>query len=54
MVGKAKALQFSPLRNAALLDAAIRELAELDRVQLLQDGRRKIIKVNPALLEVAQ
>lgn len=39
------------LRQKAALDAALRELAELDRIQIIHDARRKDILVNPALLE---
>lgn len=44
--------QFGPggLREKAAIDAAIRELEELGRARLAQDGRRRIIEVNPALL----
>ena len=50
MVGKNHVRQHGPLRDGARLDAAIRELAELDRVKVAQEGRRKTIKVNPALV----
>lgn len=39
------------LRQKAVLENALRELIEAGRVLLLQDGRRKEIHVNPALLE---
>lgn len=39
------------LRQKAVLEDALRELIEAGRVLLLQDGRRKEIHVNPALLE---
>ncbi len=39
-----------PLRHGARLDAAINELAELDRLRLTKDGRRQTIAVNPGLL----
>jgi putative DNA primase/helicase len=38
------------LRDGARLDSAIRELAELDRLQLVKDGKRLTIQVNPALV----
>jgi hypothetical protein len=38
--------------DRARLDAAIRELTELARMRLRKDGRRQIIEVNPALVEV--
>jgi putative DNA primase/helicase len=47
-----KVQQFGPggLRDKATIDAAMRELDELGRARLVQDGRRKLIKVNPGLL----
>ncbi len=39
------------LRQKTALDFALAELVEADRVQLIQDGRRKEIHVNPALLK---
>lgn len=39
------------LRQKAALEDALRELNEAGRVLLVQDGRRKEIHVNPALLE---
>lgn len=39
------------LRQKAVLEDALRELVETGRVLLVQDGRRKAIHVNPALLE---
>jgi putative DNA primase/helicase len=39
------------LRQKATLEDALRELAEAGRVLLVQEGRRKEIHVNPALLE---
>nr|VFJ56551.1 MAG: Protein of unknown function (DUF3987) [Candidatus Kentron sp. DK] len=39
-----------PLRNAKRLDAAISELADLDRVRLNKDGQKHVIELNPALL----
>jgi putative DNA primase/helicase len=52
-VGKNHVRQHGPLRDGARLDAAIRELAELDRLQLVKDGKRLTIQVNPALVAVA-
>jgi len=49
-VGKNHVRQHGPLRDGARLDAAIRELAELDRVRLVKDGKRLTIQVNPALV----
>lgn len=53
MVGKNHVRQHGPLRDGARLDAAIRELAELDRLRLLKDGKRLTIHLNPALLGAA-
>jgi putative DNA primase/helicase len=53
MVGKNHVRQHGPLRNGARLDAAIRELAELDRLRLEKDGKRWTIHLNPALVGVA-
>ncbi len=39
------------LRQKATLDAALIELREADRVRLIQDGKRKAIHINPALLK---
>ena len=39
------------LRQKAVLEDALHELAEAGRVLLVQDGKRKEIHVNPALLE---
>ena len=44
--------QHGPLRDGARLDAAIRELAELDRLRLEREGKRLTIYLNPALVEV--
>jgi len=41
------------VRDKERLTAALRELEELDRVRVAHEGRRKTIKVNPALLGVA-
>ena len=39
------------LRKKIALDSALTELVEADRVQLIQDGQRKEIHINPALLK---
>ncbi len=39
------------LRQKAALDVALTELVETGRVRLIQNGRRKEIHINPALLE---
>lgn len=38
------------LRQKSALDFALAESVEADRVRLVQDGRRKEIHINPALL----
>jgi putative DNA primase/helicase len=53
LVGKNHVRQHGPLRDGVRLDAAIRELAELDRVRLEKDGKRLTIHLNPALMGVA-
>lgn len=52
-VGKNYVRQYGPLRDGVRLDAAIRELAELDRLRLVKDGKRRTIHLNPALAGVA-
>ena len=49
-VGKNHVRQHGSIRDGARLDAAIRELAELDRLRLVKEGKRLIIQVNPALV----
>ena len=53
LVGKNVALQYGPLRKKDSLDAAIRGLAELDRLQVRQDGKRTLLALNPTLLAPA-
>jgi putative DNA primase/helicase len=50
IISKRQVLQYGPLRDDAVLMAALKELQELDRARLIQEGNRKIIKINPALL----
>src|SRR5262249_50526995 len=47
-----KVQQFGPggLREKGAIDSALRELEDLSRVRLVQDGRRRIIQVNQALV----
>jgi putative DNA primase/helicase len=40
----------NPVRGRAGLDAALAELAEAGRIREVDDGRRKLVRVNPALL----
>ena len=44
--------QYGPggLRAKAIINDAIRELAELGRARLVQDGKKKLIQIHPALL----
>ena len=51
-VGKNHVRQHGPLRDGARLDAAIRELAELERLRLLKEGKRLTIQLNPSLVGV--
>ena len=53
MVSKRYVRQYGPLRDGARLDAAIKELCELERVQVLKDGKSLTIQLNPALMEVS-
>jgi putative DNA primase/helicase len=50
LAGKNHVRRHGPLRDKALLDAAIKELVELNRIQLAKEEKRLIIKINPALL----
>lgn len=52
IVGKNHVRQHGPLRDGARLDAAIRELGELDRLRLEREGKRLILHLNPALVGV--
>jgi putative DNA primase/helicase len=51
-IGKREVRQYGPgcIRDAALLDEALSVLTEANRAREIQDGRRKLIEVNPALL----
>lgn len=51
-VSKRYVRQHGPLRCGDSLDAAIRELSDLDRMKVLKEGKRITIQVNPALLIV--
>jgi len=52
MVSKNRVRQYGPLRDAAKLDAAIKELADLDRVRITKTGKKTTVQVNPALAGV--
>ncbi len=45
--------QYGPLRDGARLDAAIRELSDLDRLRIRKVGKRLDIALNPALAVAA-
>nr|VFJ66492.1 MAG: Protein of unknown function (DUF3987) [Candidatus Kentron sp. DK]VFJ67915.1 MAG: Protein of unknown function (DUF3987) [Candidatus Kentron sp. DK] len=45
--------QYGPLRDTARLDGALKELAQLDRLRQEKEGRRQILRLNPALLQAA-
>lgn len=53
IVGKNDVRQCGPLRDGTRLDAAIRELADLDRLRLEKDGKRLTIHLNPGLMGIA-
>ena len=53
MVGKNHVRQHGPLRDGARLDAAIKELADLDRLRVTKQGKKILILVNPALIGVS-
>lgn len=50
LVSTRDAQRLGPVRDKEKLTTALRELEELDRVKVAQEGRRKTIKVNPALV----
>jgi putative DNA primase/helicase len=52
LVSTREAQRIGPIREREKLAAALRELEELDRVKVTQEGRRKAIKVHPALVGV--
>jgi putative DNA primase/helicase len=47
-----EAQQFGPVRDKEKLRTALLELEELDRVRVVQEGRKKTIKINRVLLEL--
>lgn len=53
LVPTREAQRLGPIRDKERLTTALRELEEHDRVRMTQEGRRKTIKVNPALVGVA-
>ncbi len=46
--------QFGPVRDGKRLEAALSELEVAARLRIVQDGRRKTIAVNPALVGEAR
>jgi putative DNA primase/helicase len=50
LVATREAHRLGPIRDKEKMKAALRELEELDRVVVVEEGRRKTIKVNPALV----
>ena len=52
-VGKSAAMQYGPVRKKEALDSAIRELSDLDRLQIRKDGKRITLMLNPALVNFA-
>lgn len=49
-VPRREAQRCGPVRDAERLSAALRVLDELDRVRVLAEGKRRSVRVNPALL----
>ena len=49
-VHKREAQQSSPVRERKRLDAAIAELDSLDRMRLIQDGKKVLLQINPLIL----
>ena len=52
-VGTRDAQRLGPLRDKTAMDSAVAELVDMGRVRTERDGRKRLIVVNPALLEVA-
>jgi putative DNA primase/helicase len=50
LVPTREAQRLGPIRDKEKLAASLRELEEFDRVRVTHEGRRKTIKVNPALV----
>lgn len=51
MVNKRQAQQYGPIRKKDKLENAIKELCELDRVNVLAEGKKIMLRVNPLLLQ---
>jgi putative DNA primase/helicase len=54
IISTREVLQFSPVRDRERLHAALSVLDEHDRMRLWIDGRKRLIRVNPALLGGAE
>jgi putative DNA primase/helicase len=52
-VSSREAQRLGPIRDKDKLVSALHELEDLDRARLTQEGKRKTIRINPALLKVA-
>ena len=52
-IAKNHVRQHGPLRHGARLDGAINELAQLERLRLVKEGRRLTIQINPAIAGLA-
>lgn len=50
IVATREAQRLGPIRDRVRLDAAVEVLSELDRAHVRADGRRKTVRVNPALV----
>ncbi len=50
LVPTREAQRLGPVRDRERLTRALRELEDLDRVRVAQEGRRRTIRANPALL----
>jgi hypothetical protein len=48
-IPKNEVRQYGPIRDGARLDLAITELAALDRLQVMKDGRKIYLTIHPAL-----
>jgi len=49
-IGRRRVQQSGPVRDSKVLDAALSELVDLNRVRVVMDGKRKDIQINPPLL----
>lgn len=50
LVSTREAQRLGPVRDKEKLGSSLRELVDLDRVRVSQEGRRKVIAVNPSLV----